>query len=61
MAKTHATTSRHDHRKMIGEIDTVAKGEDPATMTTMTEKTPAIAKGSNQGDLENTIHRQMTC
>jgi hypothetical protein len=34
MAKTGATTSRHDHQKTTGEIDIVAKGEDPATMTT---------------------------
>jgi hypothetical protein len=34
MVKTRATTSGHDHRKMTGEIDTVAKGEDPATRTT---------------------------
>jgi hypothetical protein len=35
MAKTGATTSGHDHHKTIGEIDTVVKGEDPATTTTM--------------------------
>jgi hypothetical protein len=29
--------------------------------TATTEKTSAIAKGSNQGDLENTIRRQMIC
>jgi hypothetical protein len=32
--KTRATTSRHDHQKMIGETVIVAKGEDLATMTT---------------------------
>jgi hypothetical protein len=34
MVKTRATTSGHDHQKMIGEIDIVAKGEDLATTTT---------------------------
>jgi hypothetical protein len=34
MAKMHAITNGRDHRKTTGEIDTVAKGEDPATMTT---------------------------
>jgi hypothetical protein len=35
MVKMHATKSGHDHQKMTGETDTVAKGEDPATTTTM--------------------------
>jgi hypothetical protein len=35
MAKMGATTSGHDHQKMTEEIDTVDKGEDPATTTTM--------------------------
>jgi hypothetical protein len=30
MAKMRATTNEHDHQKMIEEIDTVAKGGDPA-------------------------------
>jgi hypothetical protein len=34
MAKIRATTSGHDHQKTTWEIDTVAKGEDPATTTT---------------------------
>jgi hypothetical protein len=34
MARTRVITSGRDHRKTIGEIDTVAKGEDPATMIT---------------------------
>jgi hypothetical protein len=34
MAKMHAITNGRDHQKTIGEIDTVAKEEDPATMTT---------------------------
>jgi hypothetical protein len=34
MAKTRATTSGYDHQKMLGETDTVAKGEDPANTTT---------------------------
>jgi hypothetical protein len=33
--KTRSIISGHDHRKTTGEIDIVAKGEDPATMTTM--------------------------
>jgi hypothetical protein len=35
MEKMHAITNGQDHQKVTGEIDTVAKGEDPATMTTM--------------------------
>jgi hypothetical protein len=35
MAKTHATISEHDHQKMTGETDTVAKLED-LTITTTT-------------------------
>jgi hypothetical protein len=35
MEKMHAITNGRDHQKMTWEIDTVAKGEDPATMTTM--------------------------
>jgi hypothetical protein len=35
MAKMHATTNKHDHQKMTGEIDTAAKGGDPAITTTM--------------------------
>jgi hypothetical protein len=35
MVKMRATTREHDHQKMTGEIDTAAKGEDPATTTTM--------------------------
>jgi hypothetical protein len=35
MEKMHAITNGHDHQKMTGETDIVAKGEDPATMTTM--------------------------
>jgi hypothetical protein len=31
----HAITNGCDHQKMIGETDIVAKGEDPAIMTTM--------------------------
>jgi hypothetical protein len=34
MAKMRAIASGHNHWKTTGEIDTVAKGEDPATMTT---------------------------
>jgi hypothetical protein len=34
MAKMHAITNRRDHQKTTGEIDTVAKEEDPVTMTT---------------------------
>jgi hypothetical protein len=35
MAKTHVTTRGRDHQKTTGEIDTTAKGEDPAIMKTM--------------------------
>jgi hypothetical protein len=35
MEKMHAITNGRDHHKITGEIDTVAKGEDLATMTTM--------------------------
>jgi hypothetical protein len=34
MAKMRATTNEHDHQKTTEEIDTVAKGGDPAIMTT---------------------------
>jgi hypothetical protein len=34
MAKTRVITSGRDHQKTTGGTDTVAKGEDPATMTT---------------------------
>jgi hypothetical protein len=40
MAKMHATTNEHDHQKMTEETDMVAKGGDPAIMTT----TAPIAK-----------------
>jgi hypothetical protein len=35
MAKMRATKNEHDHQKTIEEIDTVAKGGDPAIMTTL--------------------------
>jgi hypothetical protein len=35
MTKMRATTNEHDHQKTTGETDTVAKGGDPAIMTTM--------------------------
>jgi hypothetical protein len=31
----HVTIKGRDHLKTIGEIDTIVKGEDPATTTTM--------------------------
>jgi hypothetical protein len=34
MMKMHVTIKGCGHLKMIGEIDTIVKGEDPATMTT---------------------------
>jgi hypothetical protein len=41
-----------------GYKDNNYQGDERSQDTTATtEKTPAIAKGSNQGDLENTIHR----
>jgi hypothetical protein len=33
-SKTRATTNERGHQKMIEEIDTAAKGGDPATTTT---------------------------
>jgi hypothetical protein len=35
MAKMRAITRERDHQKTTGEMGTVAKGEDPATMITM--------------------------
>jgi hypothetical protein len=35
MAKTRVIIRGRDHQKTTGGTDTVAKGEDPATMTTM--------------------------
>jgi hypothetical protein len=35
MAKMRATTNKHDPQKMIGEIDTAAKGGDPTITNTM--------------------------
>jgi hypothetical protein len=40
MAKLHATTNERGHQKMTEETNTVAKGEDPATIIT----TALIAK-----------------
>jgi hypothetical protein len=34
MAKTRVIIRGRDHQKMTGGTDTVAKGEDPTTMTT---------------------------
>jgi hypothetical protein len=34
MANKRIITRGRDHQKMIGEIDTSVKGEDPTTMTT---------------------------
>jgi hypothetical protein len=35
MEKMRATTSGHDHQRMIEEIDMEAKGGDPIIMITM--------------------------
>jgi hypothetical protein len=34
MVKMRATINEHNHQKMIEEIDTMAKGGDPAVMIT---------------------------
>jgi hypothetical protein len=44
--------------KTITIKEMIAGTQDTAATA---EKTPAIAKGSNQGKLEKTIHRQMIC
>jgi hypothetical protein len=35
MVKMRATTNERGHQKTIEEIDTVAKGDDPTTTTTI--------------------------
>jgi hypothetical protein len=35
MVKIRGTTNERGHQKMMEETDTVAKGEDPVTTTTM--------------------------